>query len=75
MPIYEYICQDCKNEFEVIRPMSQADVPMACDQCGGENIKRKLSLFFAESGGKAVAGASVPACGSCAGGNCASCGH
>jgi len=55
--------------------MSQADVPMGCAACGGENIKRKLSLFFAESGGKAVAGTSAPACGSCAGGDCAGCGH
>jgi putative FmdB family regulatory protein len=75
MPIYEYICQDCKIEFEVIRSMSQADAPMACAACGGEDIKRKLSLFFAESGGKAVAGTSAPACGSCAGGDCAGCGH
>jgi putative FmdB family regulatory protein len=75
MPIYEYICQDCKTEFEVIRPMKQADVPMGCAACGGENIKRKLSLFFAESGGKAVAGTSAPACGSCAGGDCSHCGY
>jgi len=75
MPIYEYICQDCKNEFEVIRSMSQADVPMACAKCGGENIKRKLSVFYAESGGKAVAGTSTPSCGSCSAGNCSSCGH
>ncbi len=75
MPIYEYVCQDCENEFEVIRPMSQADVPMACASCGGKHTKRQLSLFYAESGGRAVAGTSAPACGSCAGGSCASCGH
>jgi putative FmdB family regulatory protein len=75
MPIYEYICQDCRHEFEALRPMSQADLAVACAKCGGENIKRKISVFFAESGGKAVAGASAPACGSCAGGNCSSCGH
>ena len=83
MPIYEYICRDCKNEFEVIRPMGQADVPMACASCGGENIKRKISVFYAESGGKAprtsrdkaVAGTSAPSCGSCVGGSCANCGH
>ena len=75
MPIYEYLCQDCKHEFEVIRPMNQADVPMACAKCGGENIKRKISVFFAESGGKAVSGMSEPACSSCASGNCLHCGH
>lgn len=75
MPIYEYICQDCQHEFELLRPMSQADAAMACGRCGGENIKRKISAFYAESGGKAVAGMSEPSCGSCAGGNCAGCGH
>jgi putative FmdB family regulatory protein len=74
MPIYEYVCLNCKHEFEAIRPMSQADQPMACTHCGGEDIKRKLSLFYAESGGRAVAGTSEPTCGSCQGGNCAACG-
>ncbi len=75
MPIYEYICQDCKREFEVIRPMNRADAPMACASCGGEDIKRQISVFYAESGGKAVSGMSEPSCGACAGGNCAGCGH
>jgi len=75
MPIYEYICQDCQHEFELLRPMSQADLAMACDRCGGENIKRKLSVFFAESGGRSVAGMSEPSCGSCSGGDCSGCGH
>jgi len=75
MPIYEYTCKDCQHEFELLRPMSQADVPMACARCGGENLKRKLSVFFAESGGRAVSGASESSCGACSGGNCSSCGH
>ena len=75
MPIYEYVCQDCEKVFEVIRPMSQADQATACEACGGENVKRKLALFYAQSGGHAVSGTSAPACASCAGGNCASCGH
>jgi len=74
MPIYEYVCLNCKHEFEAIRPMNQADQPIACEHCGKEEIKRKLSLFYAESGGRAVAGTSEPTCGSCQGGNCAACG-
>ena len=75
MPIYEYVCQKCKHEFEVIRSMAQADESIPCTACGGKQVKRKLSLFFAESGGKAVSGMSEPACGSCSGGNCSTCGH
>ncbi len=75
MPIYEYICLNCKHQFEAIRPMSQADAPLACQKCGAEEIKRKISLFFAESGGKAVAGMAEPSCGSCSSGDCGNCGH
>lgn len=75
MPIFEYICQDCKHEFDALRSMSQADAAMACSKCGGENIKRKISNFFAESGGKAVSGMSGPSCDSCEGGNCSQCGN
>lgn len=75
MPIYEYVCLNCNHQFEAIRPMSQADAPQICQKCGAENIKRKLSLFFAESGGKAVSGMTEPSCSSCASGNCSTCGH
>lgn len=75
MPIYEYVCQECKHEFETIRPMAMADARQACLSCGGDKTKRKLSVFYAESGGKAVSGMSEPSCGSCSSGSCAGCGH
>lgn len=74
MPIYEYVCLDCKKEYEVLRSFNEADKPMVCKECGGENVKRKLSVFFAQSGGHAVSGAGGGSCASCAGGNCGSCG-
>ncbi|MGA2490959.1 MAG: zinc ribbon domain-containing protein [Anaerolineales bacterium] len=75
MPIYEYVCQDCEKVFETIRPMSQADAPIPCALCGGQHTQRKLSVFFAESGGKAVSGMSEPACNICGGGDCSHCGQ
>jgi putative FmdB family regulatory protein len=76
MPIYEYVCLDCKDEFELIRPMSQSDTPPACEACGGNHVKRKLAMIVAMSGGHTVSGASGGcSCGSCSGGNCAGCSH
>jgi putative FmdB family regulatory protein len=72
MPIYEYACDDCGKQFDLLRPMSQADVAIACEKCGGAHTHRKLSLFFAQSEGQSVAGTSG-GCGSCAGGHCQSC--
>jgi putative FmdB family regulatory protein len=75
MPIYEYVCKDCDKVFETIRPMSQSDAPIKCAICGGTHTQRKLSVFFAESGGKAVSGTSTPGCATCSGGSCSTCGH
>lgn len=73
MPIYEYICLDCKSESEILRSFNEADQPMGCDECSGENMKRKLSVFYAHSGGSTLSEAGG-GCGSCTGGNCGSCG-
>jgi putative FmdB family regulatory protein len=77
MPIYEYVCLDCKKEYEILRSFNEADKPIACSECGGENVKRKLSVFYAQSGGSTVSGmgGGGGGCSSCAGGNCSSCGH
>lgn len=73
MPIYEYICEDCKLEFDALRSMKEADKPISCTKCHSLNTKRKVSGFFAVSGGKSIAGGS--GCGGCSGGSCSSCNH
>ena len=77
MPIYEYVCLDCKKEYEILRSFDEAEKPFNCEDCGGENVKRKLSLAFAHSGGSTASGmgSGGGGCSSCAGGNCSSCGH
>ena len=75
MPIYEYSCEECKHQFSDLRPMSQADSPANCEQCGGQRTRRKLSVFYARSGGQPVAGTTGGSCGGCSGGSCGSCGH
>ena len=72
MPIYEYTCADCGTKFEVVRLIKDADKPTTCQQCKGEHTARNISVFFAQSGGKVVAGTSS-GCAGCAGGSCASC--
>src|SRR3989304_9773978 len=67
MPIYEYVCLDCHKQFNELRPMSDADAPIACLDCEGEHTSRTISVFFAQSGGRVVAGGSS-GCASCGGG-------
>lgn len=74
MPVYEYVCSSCGQNFDKMRPMSQADAPIACVKCSSDSTKRKLSRFFASSEGRAIASQSCSCSGGCSGGSCGSCG-
>jgi putative FmdB family regulatory protein len=41
MPIYEYSCQECDDDFEEL--VRGEEVPV-CPSCGTENIERQMSL-------------------------------
>ena len=71
MPIYEYICDKCQNEFEVlVRGQEKPE----CPQCGGRKLDKKLSTVAAHTH------AALPLCpakesgacgmGGCGGGAC-----
>ena len=42
MPIYEYQCENCQAEFEMLLPTS-GDNHVTCPKCGAKSIKRLLS--------------------------------
>ena len=73
MPLYEYLCHDCRTRFEALRSMRDADAPIACHHCQGEDTSRVISLFFAHSDGRSIA-QRAPTCGSCATHACSTCG-
>jgi putative FmdB family regulatory protein len=75
MPIYEYVCQSCKKEFEAIRPMSDKDKKIECEKCGSKKTKRKLAVVAKNGGGATSAASGNGGCSSCSSGNCSSCGH
>ena len=39
MAIYEYYCPQCKNVFQLQRPMSESDKHATCPGCGAESEK------------------------------------
>ena len=75
MPIYEYICKDCGHRFETLRSMKDLDAPIACSHCQSLETRRALSLCYAQSGGRSLAGSNGGGCSGCSGGSCGSCGH
>ncbi|MEA1971364.1 MAG: zinc ribbon domain-containing protein [Thermodesulfobacteriota bacterium] len=43
MPIYEYICKDCGNKFELIRFASDSDSDIECPGCGRKKTEKVVS--------------------------------
>ncbi len=46
MPIYEYICQDCKKKISLLILNPTAQSPK-CSKCGSSNLQRIMSRFAA----------------------------
>lgn len=42
MPIYEYQCQSCHKELEVLQKISDEPL-LQCPQCGEASLKKKIS--------------------------------
>jgi putative FmdB family regulatory protein len=66
MPIYEYTCKSCKNNFEqLVKSISSAG-KVNCPKCGSKETARNLSVFAVGSESKSQT--SPPGvCGRCGG--------
>jgi putative FmdB family regulatory protein len=72
MPIYEYVCLQCERRFDALRVMKDADASIPCKHCQSERTIRKVSVFYAQSAGRVVAGGGG-GCAGCSAGSCAGC--
>ena len=43
MPLYEYRCQACGDEFEILRGLNDKDEDVKCPQCGAKEAEKLLS--------------------------------
>lgn len=65
MPLYEYQCEDCGRESELLVTGSQTP---ACPKCGGHRLSKLLSIVAAPAREDASGGRAGPASGSCGAG-------
>ncbi len=67
MPIYEYTCKGCGEEFEVL--VNRSTVP-ECPKCHSKELEKKFSTFSAKGGSAPSGGGHKhgPGCGCCCGG-------
>lgn len=80
MPIYEFVCSKCGQEFEELILGSEEKV--ICPKCGSNQVTKLMSACKFKTGGPIVmgsgtsnsSGGSSSGCAGCSGGNCSTCG-
>jgi putative FmdB family regulatory protein len=82
MALYEYKCAGCEERFDLMRPMSAADDPAECPECGGGESRRLISNFASVTPGASALGTNpvmdarmasgnfASSSGGCCGGSC-----
>ncbi len=83
MPIFEFVCKRCKNQFEEL--VFGQDEEAVCPSCGSTKTQKLMSCCRSKVGGGAGGGDDAPAaqaapaparggCSGCSGGSCSTCG-
>lgn len=71
MPIYEYSCQRCGRDFEVLLKTLNEEV--SCPFCGGRELKRLMSVCAISTSEGFRSTSSKASCTGCTATSCASC--
>ena len=48
MPLYEYRCEKCAQQYESYKRLSEEKKDETCPACGGRAVKMGISLFTAK---------------------------
>lgn len=62
MPLYEYRCSQCGEQFEKLVRMADADGTIQCPSCGSVETRRKVSAFGFLGGGSGFSSGSSGGC-------------
>jgi putative FmdB family regulatory protein len=70
MPIFEYHCNECDKDFEIL---ILGDQEASCPDCTGKNLSKMLSTFSHKSEGE-FSSSKGSSCDTCGATSCATCG-
>ena len=73
MPIYEFRCMKCNNEFEHL--VFNSNESVTCPGCNEDKIKRVMSVcsFKSSSGVSYAPSSGLSGCAGCSSSNCSTC--
>ena len=53
MPTYEYLCENCKKDFEVMLTITErAKASVKCPGCGSNKVSAQMTVFSAKTSRK-----------------------
>ncbi len=61
MPLYEYVCSDCRSRFEKL--VARFGDEVACPSCSSVGVEKQLSVFAVGTSTPAMEGCGAGACG------------
>lgn len=67
MPIFEFKCKKCKENFDILFRSRDEKLSVVCPKCGSTRAERQMSAFAGKVGNTSAGGAG---CGSCAATSC-----
>ena len=71
MPIYEYRCLKCNDQFETL--VLGSNDKITCPKCNGKKLERLMSACGFKSSGSFTPSKGSSGCASCSSSNCSSC--
>jgi putative FmdB family regulatory protein len=60
MPIFEFHCKECTNDFRTLRRADKVD-EVTCPDCGTDRVVRLISVTARSAGGADPQGCGMPA--------------
>ena len=60
MPIYEYKCEKCGEQFELRRSITGSDDDIECPRCGSKLLNKVYSCFGISSPGAGCSPGGIP---------------
>jgi putative FmdB family regulatory protein len=73
MPIYEFRCADCDQQFEALCKMGSNGRGLRCPHCRGRHLERLVSGFVSRAGSKSEGAAASSSCSTCSSRSCSTC--
>jgi putative FmdB family regulatory protein len=52
MPVYEYVCKQCNQEFEKVLTLTEHEKTVTCPYCGSREVAQAPAAFYAVTSSK-----------------------